>query len=203
LLHSNAQATQSSAAGFTLVELLIVISVVVILFISFGTFFTNYLKLYFGYQQDGSNAAELSTQSLRITDVLRGATDLISESGNDLSAYAYFSPADAYVSTIHYYLNSTGTKIMADVTPMTANPPTGTLIASEKATYTIISSYYQPSGSSLFTYYDASGNVLVPPIADEHAIMEIQVNLSEPASHNQAGQQLAAVASLRNRKTNL
>lgn len=182
---------------------MVVISVIAVMFISFGTFFTNYLILYSKYQTDASNFGELASQSQRIADVLRGLTDIVSESANDLSVYAYFSPADTYVSLTHYYLNANGTAVMVDVTPMTANPPIGTPITSETKTYTIISNYYQPAGGSLFNYYDATGTQLTLPISDEHSILEIQVNLAEPGSHTKNGQTLSITVSLRNRKTNL
>lgn len=193
----------SSPEGFTLVELMVVISVVAVMFISFGTFFTNYLILYSKYQQDASSFTELSSQSQRIADVLRGVTDIVSESANDLVVYAYFSPADTYVSLTHYYLNSAGTAVMVDVTPMTANPPIGVPITTRTATYTILSNFYQAPGGSLFTYYDASGTALTLPLSDEHSILEIQVNLAEPGSHTKNGQTLSTTVSLRNRKTNL
>lgn len=194
---------RQTGAGFTLVELLVVISVVAVMFISFGTFFTNYLILYSKYQQDASSFTELANQSQRIADVLRGVTDIISESSNSLSAYAYFSPQDNYVSVVHYYLNAKGTAIMVDVTPMSANPPIGTPLTNSTKTYTIISNYYQASGVNLFNYYDASGTLMTLPIADEHSILEIQVNLAEPGSHTKNGQTLSITTSLRNRKTNL
>jgi hypothetical protein len=182
---------------------MVVISVVAVMFISFGTFFTNYLYLYSKYQQDASSFTELANQSQRIADVMRGVTDIVSESSNDLVVYAYFSPADTYVSLTHYYLNANGTAVMVDVTPMSANPPIGTPITASKKTYTIISNYYQPAGGSLFGYYDASGTALTLPITDEHSIMSIQVNLAEPGSHTKNGQNLSITVSLRNRKTNL
>ena len=189
--------------GFTLPELLIVISLVAIIFVTFGSFFTNYLILYTKYQQDASNFTELANQSTRISDVLRGLTDITAESANSLTVYAYFSPVDTFVSQVTYYLSANGKAVLADVTPMTANPPNGTLITGSKKTYTIISNYFQPTGGSLFNYYDASGTVLTLPIADEHSILEIQVNLAEPGSHTQKGQSLSVSVSLRNRKTNL
>jgi prepilin-type N-terminal cleavage/methylation domain-containing protein len=203
LLQTKPPVKNPTEAGFTLVELLVVIVLVVLLSIVFGTFFTNNLNLYSKYQTDASNFTELANESQRVAQVLRGLTDIISDSNNDLSVYAYFSPEDTYVSIVHYYLNSNGTALMADVTPMTANPPTGTPITASKVTYTIISNFYQQSGVNLFSYYDASGNVLTPPVADEHSIVEIGVNLAEPGSHTKNGQQLGVTVSLRNRKTNL
>jgi hypothetical protein len=181
----------------------VVIAVVGVIFMSFSSFFTNYLILYTKYQSDGSNFTELASQSQRVADVLRGLTDIVSESANDLVVYAYFSPVDSYASQVHYYLGNNGKTLYADVTPMTANPPIGSLLTAQTKTYTIISNYYQPAGGSLFYYYDASGTRLSLPIADEHSIMEIQVNLAEPATHSQSGQNLNILVSLRNRKTNL
>ncbi|HXE09844.1 MAG TPA: prepilin-type N-terminal cleavage/methylation domain-containing protein [Verrucomicrobiae bacterium] len=190
-------------AGFSLVELLVVISLIAIVAVSFGSFFTNYLILYSKYQQDSLDFSEMTQQSQRLAQVLRGLTDIVSESGNDLTVYAYFSPADAYVSQVHYYLTANNTQLKVDVTPMTANPPNGTLLTAQKKTYTIISNYFQVSGTSLFNYYDANGTLLTPPIADEHSIVQIQINLAEPASHSSKGQTLSMTISLRNRKINL
>jgi len=189
--------------GFTLVELLVVISIVAVIFVSFASFFTNYLILYDHYQADGTSFTELSQQSQRVAQVLRGLTDIISESSSSIDIYAYFSPADTYVSQVNYYLNSTNTELLATVTPMTANPPIGTPIPAKAVTYTIIDNYYKASGVNLFNYYDVSDSLLTLPISDEHSIQEIQINLAEPASHNASGQTFSVTVSLRNRKTNL
>lgn len=199
----NTVTVDDNQAGFTLVELLVVISVTVVLFATFGNFFENYFSLYIKLQADGSSFTELANQSQRISEVLRGLTDINSETPNDLVMYAYFAPSDTYVSLVHYYLNAASTAVMVDVTPLTANPPNGTPITASQKTYTVISNYYQATGGSLFTYYDASGAVLTPPIANEHTIMDIGVNLAEPAAHSKTGQQLGVTVSLRNRKTNL
>jgi prepilin-type N-terminal cleavage/methylation domain-containing protein len=189
--------------GFTLVELLIVMSLVGILFTSFGVFFSGYLKLYTSYQTDASNFTELAQQSQRISKVVRGIVDITSVGSNDLTAYAYFSPGDTYTSVVRYYLASGNTKLLVDVTPMTANPPIGTPISASKRTYTIISNYYKKTGVNLFDYYDTTGALLTLPVANQHVITTINVNLYEPASHSSNGQQMSTSVSLRNRKVNL
>jgi prepilin-type N-terminal cleavage/methylation domain-containing protein len=189
--------------GYTLVELLVVMVLVGILFTSFGVFFVTYLKLYPNYQSDANNLSQLAQQSQRISNVTRSIVDIISEAPDDLNAYAYFAPSDTYTSVVHYYLNANKTVLMADVTPMTANPPIGTPITASKRTYKVISSYFQQPGLTLFTYYDITGTVLTPPVANEHVITSIGVNLAEPASQTSNGQQLNVTVSLRNRKVNL
>lgn len=163
----------------------------------------NYLKLYSKYQSDSLDFNQLASQSQRIADVLRGATDLITVQANTLTAYAYFSPVDAYVSQVSYYKSADGKSLLADVTPMTANPPNGTLLTAQKKTYTIINNFYQPAGSNLFAYYDSTGTVMTLPITDQHTILQIQVNLATQATHTKNGQTLSTTVSLRNRKTNL
>lgn len=192
-------------SGFSLVELLVVISLIGIIVVTFSSFFTNYLILYSKYQQDSMNFSEMAQQSQRVAQVLRGVTDIVSDADNELTVYAYFSPVDSYVSQVHYYLETTGkvTALKADVTPMTANPPVGTLLTNQAKTYTIISNYYQAPGVNLFNYYDANGTLLTAPVSDEHSVLQIQVNLAEPASHGSKGQSLSVSVSLRNRKTNL
>ena len=189
--------------GYTLVELLVVISLVSILFMSFGVFFTNYLKLYFGHQEDANNFSDIANQSTRISDVLRGIVDITSVGASELVAYAYFAPTDTYTSVVRYYLSPDGKSIMVDVTPMTANPPNGTLQTALKKSYVIVSNYHAQTGVNLFTYYDISGTALSLPVANQHTITSIGVNLSTAATHNSKGQQLAITVSLRNRKTNL
>jgi prepilin-type N-terminal cleavage/methylation domain-containing protein len=189
--------------GFTLVELLVVIVIFSIVFTTFSSFFNGYLKVYSGYQKDANSFAELAQQSQRISDVMRGITDISSLAANDITAYAYFAPTDTYTSVVRYYLNPAKTAVLVDVTPMTANPPSGTPITAQKKTYTIITNYKNAPNVNLFTYYDASGAALTLPIANQHTVTEIGVNLSTPATHNSKGQQLGVTVSLRNRKTNL
>jgi len=195
----------SRRAGFTIVELTIAITIAFLVSLTAYSIFSTLLNQYFGLQADGSEFTNLASQSQRIANVLRGLTDIVSESANDLTVYAYFSPNDTYVSEIHYYLNANSTALYADVTPMTANPPIGTPITGQKVTYTIIDNYYKLPGLNLFNYLDSSFNVLSLPISDENSIKGIQINLAVPADFpTQSGnQEISLQISLRNRKTNL
>jgi prepilin-type N-terminal cleavage/methylation domain-containing protein len=189
-------------AGFSLVELVIVMTLTLIMSTMFYTFFKTNLFTYLNLQQDASSFTDVASQSARIANVLRGATDITSAGSNDLVAYAYFYPTDTYVSQVHYYLNAGSTILYADVTPMSSNPPTGTLLTAKKKTYTVVSNFQQTTGLSLFEYLDSGGNAMGLPIADLHTVKGVRVNLGADTtgSPNQA---MTLQVSLRNRKTNL
>ncbi|HSX42692.1 MAG TPA: hypothetical protein VLF59_01260 [Candidatus Saccharimonadales bacterium] len=186
--------------GFSVVELMIALVLAVLISIVFITMFRTNLVQYLNVQKDGSTATNLAAQEARVANVIRGSTGVISAANNDLVLYSYFYPSDAYVSKLHYYISNG--QLLADLTPMSANPPTGTLLTAQMKTYTIIPNLYQASGSNLFAYYDASGSTLTTPVSDLNAIKVVQVNLAATAT-NGGVQSMNLQVSLRNFKTNL
>lgn len=118
--------------------------------------------------------------------------------------YSYFSPYDQYVSLIKYYPDNSGTKLLADVTRLTANPPIGTQIAGSLKTFTIIDNFYVPGGTNTFEYLNSAGGTLSLPITDLKTIKGIRINLADrPASTNSQIVKMSVEVGLRNRKTNL
>lgn len=194
LVRSNAE------AGFSLVELLITMTLAVLIMIMFITFFRTGTVQYLNIQKDGTTATSLAAQEARMANVLRGVTGINSAADNDLVVYAYFYPSDTYVSLLHYYVS--GGQLLADMTRMSSNPPTGSPVAGSTKTYTIISNLYQVSGTALFAYLDSSNASLPTPVSNLNTIKQIQVNL---AAQNSSGgnQAMMLQVSLRNRKTNL
>ena len=190
--------------GFTLVELLITIIMVGVVSTIFLVAFKSTLFNYLNMQHDASTTTQISTEAYRLATVIRSATDVTSADNNDLVIYAYFYPSDAYVSLLRYYLSTDakGTRLMADLTPMTSNPPVGTAITSQKRTFTIIDSFYTGNSKPLFEYLNAGGNTLSLPIADLQTVKGIRVNLAAKGT-NGSNQTLNVDVSLRNRKTNL
>lgn len=194
----------SQQEGFTLVELVVSMTLMAVIGITFFVFFKSSLFDYLDLQANATSLTELSSQEMRVATVVRSLTDITSAANNDLVMYGYFYPSDAYVSLVHYYLHQNGgtTQLLADVTPMSANPPIGTPLTAQMRTYVIIDNFYQPSGSSLFTYLDASGNALSQPITDLTTIKGMQVNLATTVKGG-GSQSVQVQVSLRNRKTNL
>ncbi|HSX30085.1 MAG TPA: prepilin-type N-terminal cleavage/methylation domain-containing protein [Candidatus Saccharimonadales bacterium] len=190
--------------GMTLVELVVTMTITLMMGVAFYTFFKTNLLTYLNLQKDASAFTNLSNESHRIATVVRGLTDITDANNNDLTIYGYFYPTDTYVSLIRYYLNPTGTVLYADVTPMTANPPIGSLITNQKKTYTIVSSFKLATGVNLFTYLDSVGNPLTVPITDLHTIKGVRINLAvTTAAASSTNQAMYVDVSLRNRKTNL
>jgi prepilin-type N-terminal cleavage/methylation domain-containing protein len=189
--------------GFTLVEILVVVSLSAVVMISLYTFFQSSFRSYLGLQKDASGLTDLTSQSQRIAKVMRGATNIETIAANDITFYAYFAPTDAYVSKVRYYLSADSTKLHVDVTPMTANPPTGTLITADKRTYTVLDNFRQSAGVNLFSYMNAAGSPMTLPISDLNTIKGIKVSLATDVTNNDTNQVIAVQVSLRNRKTNL
>jgi prepilin-type N-terminal cleavage/methylation domain-containing protein len=191
--------------GFTIVELVLSLTIIGIITTTFYTFFNTSISQYLSLHRDSLAFGDLATQTQRIGNVLRGLTDITQASDNDLTAYAYFAPNDTYVSLVHYYLTDNNTKMKADVTRMTANPPIGTLIAESTKTFNIIDNFYLPSGIKTFTYYDIANTLLAAPVADQHTIRSIKVSLAVPSKSPvvNSSTSMTITVSLRNRKTNL
>src|SRR5882757_8019597 len=100
--------SMASEQGFTLVELMVSMTLLAVVMMIFLVFFKSSLFDYLDLQADASNFTELSSQDMRMASVIRGITSISSASANDLSAYAYFYPNDSYVSLVHYYLRQNG-----------------------------------------------------------------------------------------------
>lgn len=191
--------------GFSLAEFVIALAILGIIIVIAYPFFNTTLRQFLVLEQEGLMFGQLSMQSQRIAKVLRGTVDVTQATSTEVTVYAYFAPNDASASLIHYYKNPAGTKLLAEITPMTSNPPTGTLLTAQKRTVTIIDNFYSAPGIQTFEYLDASGATLTQPITDLHSIKGMRVKLAVPITlPSQSGNDtITTQVSLRNRKTNL
>jgi prepilin-type N-terminal cleavage/methylation domain-containing protein len=199
------KAHQNNQEGFSLLELLVVFTVLGVVVATSLGFFTNSINQYVNLQREGMEFGDMTLQSQRITNVLRGLTDITEATSDSLTVYAYFSPNDTYVSLIRYYKNADKTALSADVTPMTANPPIGTPLTSQLKTFAVIENFFNDTNVKTFEYLDSGGTNLSLPIADLHTIKGIRVTLSVPTYAPIANKStsISSQVSLRNRKTNL
>ena len=196
---------KSNQSGFTILELLMVMILAGILGTNMYLFINSSTNQYLSLHADSAGFADLAIQSQRVANVLRGITDITQASADGITMYAYFVPNDTYVSQIRYYKNTDGTQLFADVIPMTANPPIGTLISTNKRTFTVIPNLKPVAGVRNFVYLDSVGGVLPMPITDLRTIKGIKVNLSVPVDGPTKGgnSTISLSVALRNRKTNL
>ncbi len=194
-----------SQVGFTLIELVIGLFLISIISTTFFTFFNTSISQYLSLHRDSMAFGDLATQTQRVANVVRSLTDITQADNNELTMYAYFAPNDTYVSLVHYYLTNSNTKMVADVTRMTSNPPIGTPIVASLKTFNIIDNFYLAGNLNTFNYYDGGGNLLTPPIADLHTIKTIRIKLAVPSKAPVATSNttMTVDVSLRNRKTNL
>jgi prepilin-type N-terminal cleavage/methylation domain-containing protein len=194
---------RNKQAGFTLVELMVVIVLTSVMVIAIFTFYRTTLFSYFDLQKTASNFTDLAAQSQRVGKVVRGASGIITAEDNSAEMYAYFYPTDAYVSKIKYYLNASNTALMADVTPMTANPPIGTPITANKKTFTIIPKFKKVTNVNLFQYLNGAGTPIATPVTDMQTVKTIRINLAAQTSSSSGAQTMTLEVNLRNKKNNL
>jgi prepilin-type N-terminal cleavage/methylation domain-containing protein len=192
--------------GFTIIELAVAMVVMGIVLVSVLTFMNSSFAQYLSLQREGMVLGDLTTQSQRVTRVVRGLTDITQASANELTFYAYFSPTDDVVSLVRYYRSSDGSVLYADVTPLTANPPYGSLVTSSKKTYTLMNNLAFDSNTKTFTYLNSSSAELIGGTLDLKNIKGVKVTLtSKPgvSAADNPSQTIVSLTALRNRKTNL
>lgn len=198
----------SGQKGFTITELIIVITFLGILLPAMYTFFDGAMNSYVKLQDDGLAFSELSGDSQRIANILRGAVGIKSTASNlyynpnSLEVYAYFSPDDTIASLVKIYLTDEDTKLKVDVTPRTANYPAGTEITDPDQIrhYTIINNFYM--AKNLFEFYDQNNNKInMTTSTDMNTVKNIKVNLAVKPSISGNVTEMSTMVNLRNRKT--
>lgn len=192
--------------GFTIIELLVVLvvssMVMMIVYLFFNTSFGQFVSL----QQESAVYSDLAYQNQRVAGVIRSSVDVNTANENEIEVYAYFWPNDAYVSKVRYYLTENNTKMLADVTPMSENPPLGTPLVDKMKTYTILNKFSLNNNVRTFDYLDSAGNNLNMPITDLYTIKGVRINLGVPVSEvkkDSFTNNTSVQVTLRNRKTNL
>lgn len=188
-------------AGYSLIELLVVITLTMVVATPLVIFSYKGLTSYEFLQAQSNTSTELSTLSQRMGKVIRGATGIINAQANTLTIYGYFSPQDTTVKQIRYFIN--GTNLNIGVTPPSGTAPNYTYpVANEVVTTTRVD--LAMGATPMFTYFDDSGAALPAGFALSQ-IKEIGLyvaanprtkQLSVPVS-------LTTRVTLRNFKTNL
>ena len=155
-----------SQKGYTITEIIIVIMFVGILIPAMFTFFDGVMSGYVRLQEEGLAFSQLSGDSQKINNVMRGLVDFrstateLTNNPNELKLYAYFSPNDDKASLVRIYLSDNNTKLKVDVTPRTADYPYGTEVTDPNLIkhYTVIENFDKKK--NLFEFLDENNNLL-------------------------------------------
>jgi prepilin-type N-terminal cleavage/methylation domain-containing protein len=188
-------------SGYTLLELLITMTIIGILGLSIMNFTIQVMKGYKYVSLQSTTAVDLSNTLDRVSKVIRGSTDVVDAQTNSLTIYAYFLPNDAVVDKIKYY--SSGTNLFADVTPPSGTAPSYTYSAADTKTYKI-SSFLAAGSPPVFTYYDDVGNQLTGSFAvNQVKQIGIQISVNPDTQTLKKDISTQTKVTLRNKKTNL
>lgn len=190
-----------SQAGYSLIELLVVMVLTTMLAVPLVIFSYKGLSSYEFLQAQSNTSIELSSLSERIAKVLRGTTGIVAASANTLTIYGYFSPADSEIKRIRYFIS--GTNLNIGVTrPDSAVQPLTYNNYPEVITTTRVD--LAMAANPMFTYYDDSGNLLPAGFANSQ-IKAIGIYVAANPRTNQLSVPIAVATrvTLRNFKTNL
>ena len=188
-------------AGYSLLELLIVIVITGMIALPLSTFLINGLKSYNFIQAQSDTSLELQTLSDRVAKVVRGASSVDTASPNTLIIYGYFSPQDTVIKKVRYFVN--GTNLNIGVTPPTGTAPSYTYSPSNEVITTTRIDLVMGT-NSLFTYYDDVGNQLTGSFLPAQ-VKEIGLYVAANPNAKQVPVpiSISTKVTLRNLKTNL
>jgi prepilin-type N-terminal cleavage/methylation domain-containing protein len=191
---------ENAEAGFSLLELLVVIVITGLIALPLSTFFINGLKSYNFVQAQSDTSLELETLADRVTRVVRGAISIDTAAPNSLIVYGYFSPQDTVIKKIRYFV--VGTNLNIGVTPPGGTAPNYTYTGAEKITTSRIDLVM--GSNTLFTYYDDVGNKLTGAFLPAQ-VKEIGLYIGANPNAKQVPVpiSISTKVTLRNLKTNL
>ena len=193
--------SRRSQAGFTLIELIVAATVFGILSLAFGNFLVGSMTNYQYLQAQSNAAADITNLIGRVSRVVRGSTDVVDAQANTLTVYAYFSPQDAIVKKVRYFVS--GTTLNVGVTPPTGTAPNYTYDSANE-TVTVIAKDLVMGSTPVFTYYDDNGTTLsaTPNLSDIRQI-GVAVIMNPDVKRLKTPLSNQTIVSLRNKKTNL
>lgn len=188
--------------GFTIAELVIVISLVAIVSIIFANFFSDNFKSYLRLQQTTVTTNTLNSSSQRIARVVRGMTTITQATDYSLTGFAYFTPRDSTLSKVRYFFDSTSSTIKVGVTPASGTAPNYTYNSSSEKITSISEGVVNTK--PIFIYLDSSGSSTQFTTETYKDIKSIKIDLvSKSIPGKSIPLEISTTVSLRNRKSNL
>ncbi|MBP9738562.1 type II secretion system protein [Candidatus Saccharibacteria bacterium] len=188
--------------GFTISEMVVVVSLLAIVAVLFANFFSDNYKSYIELQQNTVRVNALSSASQRIARVLRGLTTITTAESTNITGYAYFTPRDSTLSRVRYFFDGSDNTVKVGVIPATGTAPNYTYNTASERITTIAENI--DGNVDIFTYLDISGQVGVYSADTYKDIKGIGLHLKGAAVAGYSSPfEIKTSISLRNRKTNL
>jgi type II secretory pathway pseudopilin PulG len=184
-----------------MIELLFVFTLLGILTLALVNFFVSSARGYKYLQVESDTSVELSNTIGRVSRVIRSTTDVVDAQTGGLTIYAYFSPNDAVVSKVRYFMD--GTTLKTGVIHATGSAPNYTYDVAGEKIYSLRT--FMTNGSTpIFTYYSDTGTQLSGAFAVTQ-IKQIGININTNPNPKVMRKSLGmqTTVTLRNKKTNL
>lgn len=189
-------------SGFTIVELLVAISLIGTLLLVFSLFFINSYQSYLNLQQNTIRMNDLSNGLQRVARVIRGISAITDASSSSLTGLAYFTPRDTTLSRVRYFYDAPSRSLKVGVIAASGTAPNFTYNTANERITTIAENVNvtQP----VFIYLDISGVETTFTSDTFKDIQSVKIQLANDKVGQYTKQfQLETTVSLRNRKTNL
>jgi len=194
--------TVSKTEGFTIVELMVSISLIGSIIVVFSIFFTSNYQGYLNLQLGTMRLADTSNGLQRTARVLRGVTTITDAQSKSLTGFAYFTPRDETLSKVRYFYDAGQRKLRVGVIPATGSAPNYTYNEADEQLTTIAENIND--SQPIFSYLNASGDPATFTSSNYKDIYGISISLASDTVNNVADATvLKTSVSLRNRKINL
>jgi prepilin-type N-terminal cleavage/methylation domain-containing protein len=188
--------------GFTLVELVVSISLIGTMLVIFSLFFTSNYQGYLNLQLGTMRLTEVSNGLQRTARVLRGINIITDAQPKTITGFAYFTPRDETLSKVRYFYDESQRKLRVGVIPATGTAPNYTYNPADEQLTTIADNIN--SSQPIFSYLNVSGEPATFTASNYKDIYGIGITLTADTIDKTAEpQQFKTSVSLRNRKINL
>lgn len=141
-------------SGYTILELLVVISIITIIVGPLALFFTRGLLSYSQLDMQTNAATELGILSGKITSVIRNATSVDTAQDNTFIFYSYAKPTDTVVSEYRYFVS--GNTLSMGITPASGTAPNYTYLSANEVVK-VVRTDLAMNSQPMFTYFDTNG----------------------------------------------
>ncbi|MCL5407535.1 MAG: prepilin-type N-terminal cleavage/methylation domain-containing protein [Patescibacteria group bacterium] len=186
--------------GFSLMELMVTITILILMSTAFMVLFSNGYKTY-RYNREMIGSAEQAAIGIRAFEkTARGATN-ITEAANNLLTFLAYQKGDNYPapSKISFYL--TGASFYKSVIPPT---PSGSTYIYQDADKVVTLITDHVSSQNMFSYYNEAGTLLsMPPAKEAIKMINFSITIDLDPAQAPNGVNQSTKVELRNLKTNL